>query len=84
VTPADRRALGVLNDLTAEGQFVRPGAFGDTLWSTKRASGNCSCPYARQAGKVLRRLHAQGFAEWRHEGSSWGWQITRAGKAALT
>ena len=35
--------------------------FGDMLWGSNRA-GNCSCPWARPAGKVLRRLERAGYA----------------------
>ena len=36
---------------------------GATLWNKKRVAGNCSCPHARPAGAVIKRLRERGYAE---------------------
>lgn len=82
MTEADWRALEQLCSYP-EALLVRPGGFGDALWGGKRRSGNCSCPYARQAGKVLNRLRDRDYATWEHEESSWGWRATKLGRLSL-
>jgi hypothetical protein len=78
LTAADERALAILAEQTA---LVGPGYFGDLLWGERGYHGsNCSCPYARPAGKVLNRLKAAGLAEWVHEKDSWGWRATAQGR----
>jgi hypothetical protein len=80
LTPSDHRALALL--VGCEG-LVRPGHFGELLWPGHRGAGNCSCPHARPAGKVLKRLERAGLAEWVCESRSWfGWRATAAGRAA--
>ena len=77
LTEADVVALRLLVSL--KGVLTGPGAFGDYLWGRQdRRGSNCSCPYARQAGKVLNRLKRAELAEWVHEGSNWGWRALPA------
>ena len=78
MTLADERALEVLR--RENGRLVGPGYVGSELWGERQRGGNCSCPWARPAGKVLKRLERAGLAEWVHEGSSWGWRVTEKGK----
>jgi len=82
LTAADERALLLLVEQKG---LVGPGYFGGLLWDDPSlVSGyhgsNCSCPYARPAGKVLNRLKARGLAEWVHERGSWGWRATERGR----
>lgn len=80
MTESDWRAL---EHLCSYKGLIGPGAFGDAMWGRRgRGGSNCSCPYARQAGKVLNRLRACGFAEWEHVDGSWGWSATSSGRAA--
>lgn len=79
MTEADIRALTLL--VAQNGVLIGPGAFGDYLWGKERRSGNCSCPYARIAGKVLNRLKSLGYSERIHESENWGWRSTIAGDA---
>lgn len=81
MTAADRRALELL---CSKQYLVRPGSFGAELWGIGKGGGNCSCPFARQAGKVLNRLRWLGYAEWtRPSADFWGWIATPAGRLAL-
>ena len=81
LTAADIRALRLLINCKA---LMRPGFFGELLWpDSARKSGNCSAPYARQAGKVLGRLRKAGCAEYIVESKDWGWQATRTGRALI-
>lgn len=84
MTEADVLALKLL--VAQKGVLIRPGCFGDYLWgaASKRRNGNCSCPFARQAGKVLNRLKARGFAECVREGKQWGWRATESGRTTET
>lgn len=34
---------------------------GDALWGNWRGPSNCSCPFARPAGAIVKRLRALGF-----------------------
>lgn len=34
---------------------------GSELWGANRRGGNCSCPWARPAGKLLHRLERRGL-----------------------
>jgi hypothetical protein len=80
LTDADVRALCLLVEQKA---LVGPGYFGDLLWGRERHMSNCSCPYARPAGKVLGRLKAAGLAEYISEErpmKRWGWRATHAGR----
>lgn len=59
LTPTEKRAMAIL---------IKHGPtscamLGDTLWGRKRAGSNCSCPYARPAGKVVKSLIAKGLVE---------------------
>ena len=81
LTEKDVRALRVLLGQRA---LVGPGYFGQLLWGEGGYRGTaCSAPYARQAGKVLNRLKSVGLAEWKHEGSSWGWEATHIARALV-
>lgn len=55
---------------------------GDELWSTKRVGGNCSCPYARPAGAVVKKLRQRGFVErhWVSGDPRTLYKATRAGE----
>jgi hypothetical protein len=77
LTEGDVKALRLL--VSFQGRLIGPGAFGDTLWGRRdRGGSNCSCPYARPAGKVLNRLKRAALAEWVHEGNNWGWRALPA------
>lgn len=83
MTGADLRALKALAQWA--GTLARPGSIGDELWGCGRRSGNCSAPYARQAGKVLVRLEALGLAQYTIDAESGGsgWEITSLGRSEL-
>lgn len=82
LTAADLRALRLLVSCKA---LMRPGFFGELLWpDSGHKSGNCSCPLARQAGKVLNRLRAAGCAEYIVDKDDWGWQATRTGRVLMS
>lgn len=36
---------------------------GDELWGKRKIAGNCSCPFARPAGAVIKKLRERGFVE---------------------
>lgn len=83
MTEADWRALEHLCSYQ-EGVFIGPGAFGDAMWGRRNRGGsNCSCPYARPAGKALNRLALRRYAEWVHIDDSWGWRATHEGRRAV-
>jgi|HubBroStandDraft_4_1064222.scaffolds.fasta_scaffold06350_2 hypothetical protein len=85
MTAADWRALRHLATYPAD-LLIGPGAFGNAMWGRRsRGSSNCSCPYARQAGKVLSRLQREGYAKWESfdRPKRWGWRITEAGREVL-
>lgn len=78
MTAGDARALALL---CSQPGLIRTGAFGEYLWAGRdRRAGNCSCPWARPAAKVLNRLSRAGLAEFvvRDRGY-WGWRATQAG-----
>ena len=54
-----------------------PNFIGVVAWSVTKKHANCSAPYARPAGRVLKRLHELGLVE-RSGYFSW-WRRTRAG-----
>ena len=39
---------------------------GAELWGNDRGPSNCSCPYARPAGAVVKKLRARGFVDRHH------------------
>lgn len=57
-------------------------SLGDQLWH-KGGRGNCSCPFARPAGVVVKRLKARGFVERELADVLTLYTATRAGRAAL-
>lgn len=65
--------LSVLRATPAVGMMpAGPNSIGVAAWESKRKYASCSAPYARPAGKVLRRLLARGlvaqvddFGRWR-------------------
>ena len=56
---------------------------GDVLWSTRKSAGNCSCPYARPAGALLKRLRFLGLTEKAYDRDHFLHRITEAGLAHL-
>ena len=54
LTAIEQRAV----DILARGPTTC-ARLGDALWGRRR-SGNCSCPWARPAGALLKRLVKQG------------------------
>lgn len=80
-TPIEVRALRAI------GKHVRisPANLGAVLWGWHTAS-NCSCPWARPAGAVIKRLRKQGLVERVHDKSGNDrslYKITRAGERKL-
>jgi len=57
--PTEARALLALVKYV----YMTCANLGDELWSTKKIAGNCSCPYARPAGAIVKRLRARGLVE---------------------
>ena len=59
LSEAEARALLVI----VKNVCITCANLGDYLWNTKRVAGNCSCPYARPAGAIVKKLRARGFVE---------------------
>ena len=58
---------------------VRCGYIGNKLFPDAIHRG--SAPFARIAGKVMKRLEHAGYAEWQRDGTGWGgWIVTPAGQ----
>ena len=57
---------------------LRCGYLGDRLF--REAVHRGSAPFARIAGKVMRRLEKVGLAEYGNRGDVWGWRVTAAGR----
>lgn len=57
-------------------------ALGDFLWGqfSKRGYSNCSCPYARPAGRVLASLVRRGLVQRHHDAHATMFRATRAGE----
>lgn len=63
LTEIERRALECMREW---GRPVSAANLGDNVWRRgpqDRRYGNCSCPFARPAGKVLKRLRELGLTE---------------------
>ncbi len=63
LTDVERRALEAIRNF---GRPVSAANLGDMVWRrgpSDRRFGNCSCPFARPAGKVLKRLRELGLTE---------------------
>lgn len=60
LSPLDARALLVIMKWNGH---VTCANLGSELWSEGRPPGNCSCPWARPAGVVIKRLLAAGLVE---------------------
>jgi len=63
LTEIEARALACIRDF---GRPVSAANLGDMVWRKgpqDRRYGNCSCPFARPAGKVLKRLREMGLTE---------------------
>ena len=56
---------------------------GDALWGGDRRSGNCSCPYARPAGRIVASLRGKGLVEREPDRHHTLYAATRAGKARV-
>ena len=61
VTPSKVEATALLALIKWNGMTC--ALLGNELWHNGRGRGNCSCPFARPAGAVVKRLRAMGFAE---------------------
>ena len=48
--------LALIEFQLRHGGPIRPGSLGDRLFPESVGAVNCSCPYARIAGKVLRHM----------------------------
>jgi len=58
LTPSEARALlGIVKHV-----FITCANLGSVLWG-RNVAGNCSCPWARPAGKVVKRLRTYGLVE---------------------
>ena len=59
LTPIDAEALAII----VKRGPISCANLGDALWygKTERRYGNCSCPFARPAGKVVARLRRLGL-----------------------
>lgn len=73
---AEERALKLL----ARGP-MSCASLGDALWSTRKSAGNCSCPYARPAGALIKRLRARGLVEHGYDVDHFVYQLTASGRA---
>lgn len=58
LSEAEARALFAL----VKHVYMTCAVLGAQLWGTKNLS-NCSCPWARPAGAVIKKLKARGFVE---------------------
>lgn len=76
MTPGDRKILAATPSNAS--QSIGPNAIGEAVWGSGRPMGNCSAPFARPAGKALRRLMRDGYVERPN-----GWRRTKAGDAFL-
>lgn len=76
LTTADVHALRVLIGCKVP---VRCGHFGDLVWPDHYHGSACSAPFARPAGKVLRRLERAKLATY-HD----GWSATHTARTLLT
>lgn len=73
LTPTEKRAMAYLYREPAS-----CASLGELLWG-RRGLSNCSCPWARPAGKVLAGLHKRGLVE-REVGSVNRYQLTARGR----
>lgn len=76
MTEIDARALAII----VKRGPISCANLGDELWNRRRSAGNCSCPYARPAGKVVKRLRELGLVEPEFRGHKY--QATTKGKLA--
>ena len=63
LTDTERRVLEAIRDC---GRPASAANIGDKVWRRgpgDRRYGNCSCPFARPAGRVLKRLREMGLTE---------------------
>lgn len=70
-----------LEILRASSSLVGCSYMGEQLFRDATFRG--SCPFARIAGKILKRLKDAGLAEnsaGRYNASAWGWQVTGKGR----
>lgn len=74
VTSKEMKALEIL---AKQDRPVGPYFIGENIWGTAR--GSSSAPFARPAGKLLKRLQEKGYAMWVCEDDFWGWCITANG-----
>lgn len=80
LTAAERRVLEVL----AKSPPLGCGTLGNYVWGHLRRGHVCSAPFARIAGKTVRRLQKRDFVRYVEIGNGWyGWTISASGRAAL-
>jgi hypothetical protein len=86
LTESQRLALEALERLNKQHPLVRTNELGAELWADRTSAygyrgSNCSAPFARPAGKLLRSLAKLGLVEycvWTGP-EDWGWRMTLNG-----
>jgi len=91
ISDAQRKVLDVLARNSE--RLLGPGYVGDEVWGPEesRHGSNCSAPFARVAGKMLKSLKALGYVEYvcvtasrpSLDSVDWGWRITPSGNMEI-
>jgi hypothetical protein len=77
LTPTEVKALVVIGKHI----FISCANLGAMLWGEDGYHGsNCSCPYARPAGRVVKSLLAKGLVQRRTDPDHILYELTRAGE----
>jgi hypothetical protein len=75
MTDADRRALRVIINYGG----ISCATLGEKLWG-RPGLGSCSCPWARPAGCVIKRLMTAGLVRRRNDPDRFLYEATYKGK----